>query len=138
VRLEEALTPAQTKVAQASPAGILDAGEGAHIARDGRIVRETLNLAEVATWRQRRLVFREETLANIAAEFNRYNRSPHIAIEGEATANTRYGGTFDADDPESLAQFVETRGQLTVRREPGRIVILGTAAPVAAQQRHIQ
>ena len=101
---------------------ILDAGQGARIANNGKVTREALNMAEVATWRQRRLVFREETLSAIAAEFNRFNRSPKIVI-GEGAGEQRFGGTFDADDPESFAQFVDARGTLSVEREPGRILI---------------
>lgn len=102
----------------------LSAGEAAHIQRNGVIKRVTVvDVADATAWRQRRLVFREESLGQIAAEFNRYNRTPQIRVEGETVRARRYGGTFDADDPESLIKFVTRKGDLQIERETGRIVI---------------
>ncbi len=102
---------------------MLEAGESLRIDSEGAMKREATDMAQAAAWRQRRLVFREETLASIAAEFNRYNRSPQIVVEGNEARNARYGGTFDADDPESLVQFVQTKGRLSVEHKDDRIVI---------------
>jgi transmembrane sensor len=81
------------------------------------------DISESTAWRQRRLVFREESPANIAEQFNRYNRSPRIVVEGALARERRYGGTFDADDPESLIQFVARRGDLVIERSESRIVV---------------
>ena len=110
--------------ATAVPSPVLAAGQAARITRNGELSRDLkLDVSEAIAWRQRRLVFREETLATIAEEFNRYNRHPQIVIEGDIARNRRYGGTFDADDPESLVQFVVQKGDLTVERSASRILI---------------
>jgi transmembrane sensor len=74
-------------------------------------------------WQQRRLTFRDDALADIAAEFNRYNRRLQIVVEDELARNKRYGGIFDAEDPESIIAFVSQDTDLSVRKEDGRIVI---------------
>ena len=42
----------------------------------------------------------------VAAEFNRYNRTPRLVIEDQVAAQTTLSGVFDADDPESLLLFL--------------------------------
>lgn len=106
-------------------ANLLSAGEEARIDTRGRVEkRETpQNAPNLAAWHQRRLVFRDDALADIAAEFNRHNRNLQIVVEGDAARYKRYGGIFNADDPESIVRFVSKDGTLTVKREAGRIVI---------------
>ncbi len=94
---------------------VLMAGQTANIVADGRISRnDAVDVTQVTAWRQRRLVFEEDTLEDIAAEFNRYNRTPQIKIEGDAVRERRYAAVFDADDPESLLLFL--------RRDPGIVL----------------
>jgi transmembrane sensor len=64
-------------------------------------------IGSVTAWRRRRLVFRKDTLAYIAAEFNRYNRTPKIRVEGETLRLRRFNGVFDADNPLPLLQFLK-------------------------------
>jgi len=52
----------------------------------------------VLSWRQRRLVFRDATLADIAAEFNRYNHT-QIHVEGDAARELRLSGNSRAASP---------------------------------------
>jgi transmembrane sensor len=86
----------------------LSAGEEVRIERSGRI--EKRKLAEAATvtaWHQRRLVFKDEPLADIAAEFNRYNLKPQIRIEGTRARARHFAGTFDADAPQALMEALQ-------------------------------
>jgi transmembrane sensor len=102
---------------------ILVAGEQARLSERGQIhEREQIEETNALAWRQRRLVFRDDALADIAAEFNRYNSTLQIAVEG-AAQRKRYGGIFDADDPESIVRFVAHDEDLVVRKEEGRIII---------------
>lgn len=102
----------------------LSAGEVARIDGPASIsVSSVADPTESVAWRQRRLMFREESLATIAEEFNRYNRSPQIVVEGESLRNRRYGGTFDADDPDSFVEFVARTGAIELLRGDGQIVI---------------
>jgi transmembrane sensor len=102
----------------------LDAGEEARIAADSHVLsRAAADVEKVTAWRHRRLVFRTDTLADIVAEFNRYNRSPQIRLEDPALAGRRFSGVFDADDPESLAQVLTGHSGLAVERTAQAIVI---------------
>ena len=102
----------------------LAAGEAADIAIDGEILkREPVDLFKTVAWRQRRLVFHEDTLGDIAAEFNRYNPSTRIRVVGEAATNQHFSGTFDADAPETLMQALAGDDTLTVAHSAHEIVV---------------
>lgn len=106
------------------PAHTLDAGEQADVSATGTITQHShMDAVQVTAWRQRRLVFSNDTLADIAAEFNRYNEAPKILVEGDATRERRYAAGFDADDPESLLQFLAKDPTLEVERTAGELVI---------------
>jgi len=74
-------------------------------------------------WQQHTLAFEAAPLAEIVAEFNRYNRQQFVVADA-ALAGLRLGGSFRADDPDGFlvllaatAQVaVETRGNKTVLR----------------------
>ena len=78
---------------------------------------------EALAWQQRTLAFEAAPLAEIVAEFNRYNRQQFVVADA-ALAGLRFGGSFRADDPDGFlvllaatAQVaVETRGNETVLR----------------------
>jgi transmembrane sensor len=81
------------------------------------------DISETTAWWQRRLVYRNETLAHIVEDFNRYNRR-RIQLEGEAVMQRPYTGVFDADDPESLALALASDPELAVERlADGTIVV---------------
>jgi transmembrane sensor len=105
----------------------LTAGEAASIAPDGRLIdRRRLDPAKAVAWQQRRLVFEDETLAAIVAEFNRYNVAPRIHVLDEAAGARRFSGTFDADAPETMVNTLVGDETLAVARTQDRITI-GTA-----------
>ncbi len=58
------------------------------------------------SWLEGRLAFDGETLAQAAAEFNRYNRR-QITIADPTIANLRVGGSFEATDPQSFVNALE-------------------------------
>jgi transmembrane sensor len=101
----------------------LAAGDEAQIAHAGGIVRKPLDLVEVSAWRHRRLVFRDDTLEEIAAEFNRYNKSPRIVVEGDDARAKRFGGTFDADDPQAITEVLAGNSALAIQRTDDAIII---------------
>lgn len=112
--------------ASANAAGIqtLAAGQEVRIAPDGHIKKLAVaDTTKVTAWRQRRLVFRGDQLADVAAEFNRYNRAMQIRVEGGPARSKQLAGIFDADDPDSLLLFLEGVGDLTVERHGNEIVI---------------
>jgi transmembrane sensor len=102
----------------------LTAGQEARIGHDGLIERRIpVDIATVSAWRQHRLIFRADTLTDVATEFNRYNRTPQIIIEGDVSRARRYSGVFDADDPRSLMEFLRGDAELDLEERDDRIVI---------------
>jgi transmembrane sensor len=102
----------------------LNAGEEAQVAYNGSLSKKTLpDVSRVSAWRQRRLIFRDEPLSNIASEFNRYNRTPKIRIEGADIGARRYAAAFDADDPESLLGILGKDRTLRVEQRADELII---------------
>jgi transmembrane sensor len=102
----------------------LVAGDEMRIANDGKLERRArVDPAAIAVWRQHRLVFRDDTLEDIAAGFNRYNQTPRIVVVGDAARARRYTAVFDADDPLSLAKFLEGEGDLLLENGKDELVI---------------
>lgn len=107
--------PERTKIA---------AGEAVSIIADGQVTPPApIDVAEVSAWQQRRLIFRRQTLEEIATAFNRYNRTRQIRVEGEALQTRRFSGVFDADDPESLLTYLATDSRLVFDRVGDDLVI---------------
>jgi transmembrane sensor len=101
----------------------LGAGEAAEVENaQGVSPPRAVDPDRATAWRQRRLVFEEDTLAVIASEFNRYNAGIKIRAEGDA-AHDLFSGTFDADDPEAMIQALVGDPTLHVTRDGNEIVI---------------
>lgn len=60
---------------------------------------------DALSWRQGRLKFHETTLAEAAAQFNRYNRTKLVIVDPQA-AGTRIGGNFQANNVEDFARLL--------------------------------
>lgn len=87
-------------VLSAATISTVSAGEEANISQAGSITRlASEEITNKLAWRQRRLVFREDSLSFIVGEFNRYNRHPRFRIVDREVGNLRYTGVFDVDDP---------------------------------------
>jgi len=109
---------------------VLKAGEEAQAGNDGVLVRIAEPDFEKSTaWRERRLVFRSDSLETVAAEFNRYNRQK-IDIQVPPQLSREITATFDADDPEAFVAFLKKDASLDVIRQKDRFVVrpLRTAA----------
>lgn len=90
---------------------LLGVGEQVDVGAQGLAEKRALtDPANAIAWRQRRLVFRSDTLSDIAREFNRYNRF-QIHVEGKAALERRLTAVFNADEPTALLKFL--------RGEPG-------------------
>ncbi|MGH8176118.1 MAG: FecR family protein [Steroidobacter sp.] len=113
-----------TTLAEISERTRLAAGEAASIALQGQVTPPApVDIAQVSAWQQRRLIFRNDTLAEIVDEFSRYNRTPQIRIEGDELRAKRFSGVFDADDPESLVAYLESDDALAFERQGRELVI---------------
>lgn len=108
---------------------VLKAGEQAALSTDGRVaISAAPDIGKAVAWRERRLVFRGESLETVAAEVNRYNSTLKISIDDETARRRQMIGVFAADDPESLVQFLEKDASLTVNRN-GNTVSIRAAQP---------
>src|SRR5262249_29182054 len=103
----------------------LKAGEETSIGADGVVaLPRPANVDPVKSWSERRLTFINEPLADIAEEFNRYNRTPRIRIGDTAAGELKFRAAFEADDPESLTGVLQTKPGLVVERQGEEMVIL--------------
>jgi transmembrane sensor len=72
--------------------------------------------ADVATaiaWTQRKLIFEHRRLAEVADEFNRYNRQI-IDIHGDSLRDQQVTGVFQANDASSFLEFLARTPGVTV------------------------
>jgi transmembrane sensor len=101
------------------------AGEQARMSPQGQLLQHAAaELDRVVAWRERRLIFRNEPLVSIVAEFNRYNEA-QMSIDGSATGARQLTGVFDADNPGALIAFLERDPKLSIESHGKRIVIRG-------------
>jgi len=126
ISASEGVSPPSQETRGIASEAILAAGETATIMALGKVTQPAaVDVADATAWRQHRLVFRKQTLADMALEFNRYNREPQIRVEGEALKTREFNGVFDADDPESLVRFLESLDGIAVDRS-GRTIVIRT------------
>jgi transmembrane sensor len=76
------------------------------------------------SWREGMLVFARSTLADAVTEFNRYNRRK-LVVEGDAAANVRIGGSFEAQNIDAFARLLQQAFGLSVKDDGEEIVISG-------------
>jgi transmembrane sensor len=89
----------------------------------GQINKRRLdNPGAAIAWRERRLVFDNAPLEEVAAEFNRYNTVQILITQGLGRQK-RITGIFSADHPQSLILFLRKEPQLVVEEHQERIVV---------------
>jgi len=86
------------------------------------------DLRQALAWMQRRIVFEQRPLGEVAEEFNRYGRVPLTIDDAELRA-LPVSGVFDAYDTDSFATFLGTLDGVKVERTPAqiRVIRLSTA-----------
>jgi transmembrane sensor len=68
----------------------------------------------VATaWLQKRLIFEETPLSEVAEEFNRYNKRP-LTIEDRELKKLKISGVYSSTDPASLINFLRSQSSIQV------------------------
>ena len=76
---------------------------------------EPVNIAKATAWTERRLVFDDEPLSAIVAEFNRYNRSRLIISDAQLN-DKRLSGVFDANDPDEFIELLQSLERIDIQR----------------------
>jgi transmembrane sensor len=64
-------------------------------------------------WVQKRLIFEETPLNEVAEEFNRYNRRP-LAIDDAELQTLKISGVYSSTDPTSLINFLRSQNSINV------------------------
>lgn len=82
-------------------------------------------IARALAWQERRIEFNSRPLAEIAAEFNRYNHHQLVIADAEL-ARLSFGGSFRVDEPETFIRLIETRPDVTVERRSRQTFIRST------------
>lgn len=108
----------------ARPEALLPAGSIAMVHGDDVLVRSVaLDDAErLLDWRQGLLAFRDTTLAEAAAEFNRYN-TRKLVIGDAAAGALRIGGSFRADNATAFVRLLEQGFPVHAEHTGDRIVL---------------
>lgn len=81
-----------------------------------------IEVQRALAWQERRLEFDAVPLADVAREFNRYNRRQLVIAEAQLAAK-RFSGTFRADGYESLVRLLEDDFGVAATRTEREIVL---------------
>ena len=100
-------------------------GEQARVEpRRPEIATATLaNVEPITAWTERRLIFEATPLADIVAQFNRYNTN-QLRLADAQLSRLELSGVFGSNDPESLIEFLHRVQDIAVAEQPdGTLVI---------------
>jgi transmembrane sensor len=98
------------------------AGDGAILLSAGErltvlphtVTKPTRADPSVATaWLQKRLIFEETPLSEVAEEFNRYNKRP-LTIGDRELKKLKISGVYSSTDPASLINFLRSQSSIQV------------------------
>ncbi|HEV7357728.1 MAG TPA: FecR family protein [Steroidobacteraceae bacterium] len=88
------------------------------------VTKPTRTDTAVATaWVQKRLIFEETPLSDVAEEFNRYNRRP-LTIDGGELEKLRISGVYSSTDPASLINFLRSQNSIQVVETEKQVRVL--------------
>ena len=82
------------------------------------------SVGQQLAWREGVLVFNDNTLEEIAVQFNRYNRKQLVVLSAR-TARMRMGGRFEARNVEDFARLLEETYGLDIQVGPQEIKVSG-------------
>ncbi len=119
VRLESRATGAAARPASLLPAGSIAIVHGEDVLLRSVALEDAERLLD---WRQGLLAFRDTTLAEAAAEFNRYNARKLVIGDAEAGA-LRIGGSFRADNATGFVRLLEQGFPVRAEERGERIVL---------------
>jgi transmembrane sensor len=102
----------------------LGAGQQIRVAEDRwPVTVATIDTLRTTAWLRRQIVFEQEPLERVAAEFNRYVAKP-IEIVTPALRNLQISGVFATDDTEAFIAFLRSLKGVRVEETATRIRVL--------------
>jgi transmembrane sensor len=113
---------------QASPGALfLTADQQVTVSSSGATepVREVDSHRALA-WAEGRLIFQNDELGKVVAEFNRYNRVKLTVMDPELAAKP-VSGVFNASDPEAFVAFLKSVSAVEIVRDGNRSITIVTA-----------
>jgi transmembrane sensor len=118
VKIERVGSPAKAPQTQ------LTAGSEARTAQAAVLVDQPapMEVEQLLSWRTGYIVFRDTTLADAVADFNRYTVRK-IFIEDPAIANIRIGGNFRSDNADAFLALIQSGFSIHIEQHGDRIVL---------------
>jgi transmembrane sensor len=106
-----------------APVADLRAGERVRIASTGKIISQgEADMQEALAWTHGRIAFDNEAVAQVAAEFNRYN-NVRISMEDGSVGELPISGTFNVHDVNTFVAFLGTLPHVRVERRGDHIFV---------------
>jgi transmembrane sensor len=85
----------------------LSAGEALAVRADGAsIVSRKADIEAATAWRQGKVIFRDQTLAEAVHRLNRYSRQ-QVIVDDAALAQMKVSGVFDSGDAQAFAEAMQ-------------------------------
>jgi len=110
------------------PIASLTAGRQARIAASGRVEAQGAVDVRLATaWTQGNIVFENQPIAAVAAQFNRYNNL-QISVDDPRVGALPISGTFDAHDVATFVAFLDSLPGVKVKTRGGRARVVAAVA----------
>lgn len=107
------------------PVASLVAGQQATLTDGGRVAQlGTADVSIAVAWRNGLIAFDDQTVATVAAEFNRYNNEK-IDIEAPHIGALQITGVFNVRGVADFVAFLRTLPNVTVK-DQGQMVVVGT------------
>jgi transmembrane sensor len=103
----------------------LTIGQRVVIPGSGEVSLSTIDPVRAIAWRERRLIFENDTLSAAVEEFNRYN-ARQLAIGSPELAAKRISGVFKADRPDALVDFLTKTSDVRAVDKPRSTTLLVT------------
>jgi transmembrane sensor len=94
--------------------------------RRAAAVRNVSSARELA-WAEGRLVFANDPVARVVAEFNRYNRV-QVHVLDPALAARPVSGVFDATNPDAFIAFIQNAAAVRIERNGTRSIVISPAS----------
>lgn len=112
-------------VLQGHPLLDLTAGHQARISASGLVQSQgPVDVEQATAWLQGNIVFDDESIAEVAAQFNRYNNS-QISVNSRRIGALTISGTFAAHDVSTFVAFLSTMPGVQTRAQGRRIIVTG-------------
>ncbi|MEP7186339.1 MAG: FecR domain-containing protein [Rhodanobacter sp.] len=110
---------------QGHPLLDLVAGHQARISASGLVESQgPVELEQATAWLQGKIVFEDESIAAVAAQFNRYNNL-QISVNDRRIGALSISGTFAAHDVSTFVAFLDTMPGVHTQAHGRRVIVLG-------------